>query len=329
MPEVPALASSEIGTLWMTYQQKTMIKHMLKYFIEKADDQAAKKILTDLHEEISPYIEQMAQLFQSEGVPTPIGFTEQDINIEVPRLYENGFDIMFVRMVKEISMAMHTLNITMSYRDDIIQLYRNLTSITQKYYHQCTKYLLEQGLIPRSPYVSTTKNVEFVKDTNYLGGFNPISGKRSLNTVELAHIYHAIESNVTGMQMIFGFAQSAENKDVRKFFTKGGELAQAIIKEMSEVILENNIPVPATAGGNYTTSTLAPFSDKIMMYCISLFCSFSLGGNSVGTAFSLRNDLPAKFSIFMKDIFEYAHEGAKIMIKHGWMEEPPQTVEPK
>lgn len=329
MPEVPALASSEIGTLWMTYQQKTMIKHMLEYFIEKADDQEAKKIMNDLHEEIIPYIEQMVRIFQSEGIPTPIGFTDKDINKEVPKLYDNGFDIMFVRMTKEISMAMHTLNITMSYRDDMIQLYRNLTSMTQKYYHRCTKYLLEKGLIPRSPYVSTNKEVEFVKDTNYLGGFNLFSGKRSLNTVELANIYHAIESNVTGMQMIYGFAQCAEKKDVRKFFTKGGEMAVAIVKEMSEVLLENNIPVPTTAGGNITTSTLAPFSDKIMMYCVSLFCSFSLGGNSVGTAFSLRNDLPAKLSIFMKDIFEYAHEGAKIMINHGWMEEPPQTVGPK
>ncbi|MGM0904498.1 MAG: DUF3231 family protein [Bacillota bacterium] len=46
-------------------------------------------------------------------------------------------------------------------------------------------------------------------------------------------------------------------------------------------------------------------------------------------AFSLRNDLPAKLSIFMKDIFEYAHEGAKIMINNGWMEEPLQTLKHK
>ncbi|MEH7300375.1 DUF3231 family protein [Neobacillus drentensis] len=267
--------------------------------------------------------------FKVEGIPVPVGFTEQDVKKDVPKLYDNGFDIMFLRMIKEISMAMHTLNITMSYREDIIQIYRELTKITQKSYHECTKYLLDKGLIPRSTYVSTTKEVEFVKEKGYLSGFNPLSEKRSLNTVELAIIYHAIESNVIGMQMIYGFAQCVEKKDVSKFFTKGGELAAGIIKEMSEILLENNIQVPATAGGNVTTSTLAPFSDKLMMYCVSIFCGFSLGGNSIGTAFSLRNDLPAKFSIFMKDIFEYAHEGAKIMIKHGWMEEPPQTVKPK
>jgi Protein of unknown function (DUF3231) len=237
---------------------------------------------------------------------------------------------MFVRMIKEIIMAMHTLHITVSYRDDIVMMMmRELTMITQKYYHRCTTYLLEKGLMPRSPYVSVEKEVEFVKDTNYLSGLNPFGQKRPLTTVELANIYHAIESNVVGMAMIFGFAQCADKKDVSKYFTKGGELAKGIIKEMTEVILQNNIQVPNTAGGNITDSKLAPFSNKIMMYCVSLFCGFSLGGNSVGTAFSLRNDLPAKLSIFMKDIFEYAHEGAKIMINNGWMEEPPQTLKHK
>jgi hypothetical protein len=74
---------------------------------------------------------------------------------------------------------------------------------------------------------------------------------------------------------------------------------------------------------------VAPFSDKLMLYCTSLFCSFSLGSNSLGTAFSLRNDLPVKMTIFTKDVFDYAHKGAKIMVKNGWMEEPPQMVNHK
>ncbi|MCC3649178.1 MAG: DUF3231 family protein [Bacillota bacterium] len=76
-----------------------------------------------------------------------------------------------------------------------------------------------------------------------------------------------------------------------------------------------------------TSNETAPFSDKLMIYCISLFCSFSIGKNAIGTAFSLRNDIPAKAAIFTKDIFEYAHRGAKIMIQNGWMEEPPQMEE--
>lgn len=329
MPNKPALTSSELGTLWLTYQQKTMSLHMLEYFIEKADDDKAKKIMVETYNKIKPYAEKIAVIFQNEGAAIPVAFTSKDVNVGVPKLYDNAFDIMFLRLIKEISMALHTLNITMSYREDIISLYKELTSITQETYKLCTQYLLEKGMIARPPYVSMPDSTEFVKDNTYLGGLTPFSEKRTLNTVEVAHIFHAIETNITGIQMISGFGQVASNVEVRNYFAKGAELAKSIVKELSETLLQSGIQTPAVSGGNATRSTVPPFSDKLMMYCISLFCSFSMGGNSLGTAFSLRNDLPAKMTIFMKDIFEYAHEGALIMIKNGWMEEPPQMEERK
>jgi hypothetical protein len=329
MPEKPAITSSELGTLWLTYQEKTMILRMLEYFIEKADDEKAKGIMSNLQEELDPYVGKITAIFQNEGAIIPVGFTSQDVNKDVPKLYDNGFDIMFIRLLKEISMALHSLNITMAYREDIEKIFKELTALTQKYYILCTQYLLEKGMLPRPPYVSMPNSVEFVKDTNYLAGLaiNPFSEKRTLNTVEVAHLYHSIESNITGMQMITGFAQCAKEGEVRNFFNEGAELAKSIVKELSETLLQSSVQTPTPSGGNTTRSTVAPFSDKLMMYCTSLFCSFSMGSNSLGTAFSLRNDLPAKMTIFMKDVFEYAHKGGKIMIKNGWMEEPPQMEE--
>ncbi|MGM0835724.1 MAG: DUF3231 family protein [Bacillota bacterium] len=329
MPEKSAITSSELGVLWLTYQEKTMILRILEYFIEKVDDEKAKDIMTNLYGEIDNYVGLITETLQNEGAVVPVGFNAQDVNKEVPKLYDNGFDIMFVRLLKEISMGLHSLNITMSYREDIVLIFKELTAITQKYYNLCTQYLLEKGLLVKSPHVSMPKSVEFVKDNNYLGGLsiNPFSEKRSLNTVEVAQIHHSIESNVFGLQMITGFAQCANETEVINYFNEGAELAKSIVKELSETLLQDGIQTPQTSGGNATRSTIPPFSDKLMMYCTSLFCSFSMGSGSLGTAFSLRNDLPAKMTIFMKDIFEYAHKGAKIMIKNGWMEEPPQMEE--
>lgn len=329
MQEKSAITSSELGVLWLTFQEKTMILRILEYLIEKADDEKAKDIMTNLYGEIDNYVGIITETLQNEGAVIPVGYTAQDVNKEVPKLYDNGFDIMFVRVLKEISMGLHSLNITMCYREDIVLIFKELTAITQKYYNLCTQYLLEKGLLVKSPHVSMPKSVEFVKDNHYLSGLaiNPFSEKRSLNTVEVAQLHHSIESNVFGLQMITGFAQCANEAEVKNFFNDGAELAKSIVKELSETLLQNNIQAPQTAGGNATRSTIAPFSDKLMMYCTSLFCSFSMGSGSLGTAFSLRNDLPAKMTIFMKDIFEYAHKGAKIMIKNGWMEEPPQMEE--
>ena len=38
----------------------------------------------------------------------------------------------------------------------------------------------------------------------------------------------------------------------------------------------------------------------------------------------MRNDLPLTLGLISKDTFDYAKTGAMIMIKHKWMEEPPE-----
>jgi hypothetical protein len=274
---------------------------ILEYLITKADDDMAKKIMSSLYNEIDTYVGKITGIFKSEGAVIPVGFTAQDVNKDVPKLYDNGFDIMFVRLLKEISMGLHTLNINMAYREDIVLLFKELTALTQSYYNDCTQYLLEKGMIARPPYVTMPTSVEFVKENDYLAGMNPFSKlgkKRTLNAVEVAYIFHGIESNVIGLQMITGFAQSANSPQVKNFFEKGAELSKSVIKEMGETFLEDGIQIPVASGGNATRSTVAPFSDKLMMYCTSMFCSFSVAGNAMGSAFSLRNDLVAKMTIF-------------------------------
>ncbi|TFB14632.1 DUF3231 family protein [Filobacillus milosensis] len=325
MPESPSITSSEIGVLWMTYQQKTLLLRTLEYFIEHADDEEAKQILVSLYEDTRPYVLKIEDIFKTEGAAVPFGFTEEDVNKGAPKLFENGFDILFIRLMNEIGMGMQALNITMVYRQDIVVMFRELTSMTQKYFDKCTQYLLDKGLLTRAPYCAMPKKVEFVQETNYLSGFNPFKEKRPLTTVEVAHLYHTVEANNVGMQMIIGFAQCANLKDVKQYFHEGQGISKDIIKTVSEVLLDNDIHVPATPGGNVTNSTAAPFSDKLMLYSVSLFCSFAIGGSSVGTAFSLRNDLVGKMTKIMQDIFAYAHKGAKLMINNGYMEEPPQT----
>ncbi|WP_100012900.1 DUF3231 family protein [Lentibacillus sediminis] len=327
MPEKPGITSSELGTLWLTYQQKTMILRMLEYFIEQADDEKAKNIMVSLYDEIDPYVEKITVLFQNEGAVIPVGFTAQDVNKGVPKLYDHGFDIMFVRLIKEISIGMHALNTTMASREDIVVIYKDLTAITQKYYNECTQYLIEKGMLARPPYVSMPKTVEFVKDIKYLKGLNPFNQKRTINTVEVANVFHAIDTNITGMQMITGFAQCAQEQEAKKYFKKGAELSKSFIKELSELLLQDGIQVPSPSGGIATRSKVAPFSDKLMMYCVNLFCSFAIGGNSFGTSFSLRTDIAAKVAVMVKDTFQYAQEGAKLMINKGWMEEQPQMEE--
>ncbi len=125
--------------------------------------------------------------------------------------------------------------------------------------------------------------------------------------------------------MMIGFAQAAHDEQVKDYFVKGKELAQKVVRTLSDILSKSDIQPPSTWIGNATDSTVAPFSDKLMMYNTSLLSTFGLGSNAIGAAFSLRSDLPAKMVLLAKDIFTYAQEGGKLMVKNSWMEEPPQS----
>ncbi|WP_059105296.1 DUF3231 family protein [Shouchella shacheensis] len=318
------MTSSELGALWMTYQKKTIILRHLEYFIETAEDKKAQNLMSGLWKKLHPKVDELRTIIQNEGAAAPIGFTHEDVNLEAPRLYENGFDIMFSRILKKISMGMYTLHLSMSYRKDIVKLYRDVTNITQTYYDQFTEYLLDEGILPPPTFITMPTSVDYITDNNYMKGTNFFGQKRALNTVEFGYLHQMIETNVTGMQLMAGYAQCAEDKDIQKYFTKGKELSKEIIHETSEILLQNDIQPPSTPGGTVTSSYAAPFSDKLMMMTTFFLCNFALGSQAFGAAFSLRNDLSLKNGIKVKDVYEFAREGVTIMMNKGWFEEPPK-----
>src|SRR5699024_6119921 len=187
-----------------------------------------------LWKKLHPKVEELHTMIQAEGAAVPIGFTQEDVNLDAPRLYENGFDIMFSRVLKKISLSMYALHITTSYREDIVKLYMDIIDISKTYYNCFTQYLLEEGLLPRPNYISMPKSVGYITDKNYLKGTNIFDNKRALNTVEFSYLYQTIEVNVTGMQLMTSFAQCAKHQEVQKYFTKGKELSKEIMHETSK-----------------------------------------------------------------------------------------------
>lgn len=324
MIEKPKMSSSELGALWMTYQKKSMILRILEYFIEKSDDQRAKDLMSELWNQLHPLIIEMKSMLENEGATVPDGFTKNDVKLEAPKLWENGFDIMFSRVLKQISMGMYVLHLTMSYRQDIIKLYRDMTEVTEIFYGHFTQYLLEKNLYTRPTYISMPTSINYISDKDYLKGTNIFGKKRTLNTVEFGYLYRTIETNITGMQLLNGFIQTTKDEDVKKYFIQGVELAKEIISESSNILLENNIQPPATPGGTITSSTIAPFSEKLMMFCNYLLSSFSLGGGGFSAGFSLRKDLQTQNVTFGKNIYQYQMNGVKLMMTKGWLEEPPK-----
>jgi len=318
------LTSTELGRLWMTYQIKTAMIVIFKGFRDSTIDTEAKDILNSSIIEEQKIISEIIKIFNSQNAIIPKGFDDKDTFKDAPPLFDDIFNIMFLRQITKISLGFSSLYLVTSYMKDVQELFVLSHTVAKNFYILTTQYLLKKGVLARPPYVTMPNKIEFVETKKYASGFNIFTDKRALNTVEIGYIYEAIEDNILGMQLTTGFAQTAHESEVKEFFIDGKELSKKIISNLTSVFLKSDIQPPSTWAGKATTSIAPAFSDKLMMFTIDLIANFAIGKNSLGTSFSMRSDLPIVFAEISKDLFFHSKKGGTLMIKHMWMEEPPQ-----
>ncbi|MBU3180861.1 DUF3231 family protein [Clostridium psychrophilum] len=318
------LTSSELGTLWMTYISKSARLIIFDLFKDKTIDKEAQNILSTYIPQGQNILNEIVNVFNNEKAVIPMGFDERDVVKEAPPLFDDIFNIMFLRQMMKLNFGHSAVFSAMSFTKEAHDILKHNYDLSDKYYVMTTNYLLEKGVLAKPPYVTVPQKIEFIEDKNYMSGHNIFADKRALNTIEVGFINEAIEDNIFGMQLMTGFAQVAAESEVKEYFIEGKELAKKIITNLSNVLLQSDIQPPSTWAGRATDSTETPFSDKLMMYITSLVSSSSIGYNALGTSFSMRSDLHTKLAIIAKDTFDYAKKGGKLMIIHKWMEEPPQ-----
>jgi hypothetical protein len=318
------ITSSEVGTLWKMYMELSEELLVNDFLKDKTIDDEAKSIITSYITEGENIKNEIMNLFINEGAAIPAGFTSQDTFKDAPALFDDIFNIMFLRQMMKLNLGFDAIYTAISFKKEVQDVLKLHYDVTYKYYIITTDYLLKKGVFAKPPIVTMPKQVEFVEEKNYMSGFNPFSQKRTLNTIEVGYIYESLEFNVFFMKLLTGFAQVAKNNTVKKYFLEGMELGKKNIDKLSDALLQSNIQPSCTWAGMITESTMAPFSDKIMMYIVSILSTTPLSYSALGTSYSFRSDLPLLLAMIAKDLFTFAKEGGKLMIEHKWMEEPPQ-----
>ena len=318
------LSSGELGILWSTFQTRTVFYQMFKKFAEQTTEPKAKKILDDYVAMAPVLIDDLTQMFQKEKAVVPVGFTEKDVFSNTPRLFDDEFHIMFLRSMAKSTIGFNGISMGMSYRADVRAFFEKASKFSMDLYNEATDYLTDQKLLTRPPYFSMPTEVDFVDDLNYIGGTLFRANKRALNAIEIAHIYTAIELNTLKIQLMTAFAQTAKEAEVKTYQLRGKELAKKISHELIEICVQSDIQPSATWAGKATDSVVPIFSDKMMMSLTNIFTSLNITDMSFGLMFSIRSDLPVKYNAIVKDLEEYALEGSRVMIRHNWLEAPPQ-----
>jgi len=326
-PENLRLTSTEIGVLWLDYMSDSMAICMLQQMLEKAIDKDVKPILQFSLNLSKQHVQAISQIFKNEGMAIPMGYSDGDVDMKAPALFSDTFKLRYLKHLAGAGMMAYALGQNQAVRSDVRKYFWHCIESSRELDEKVTQVLLSKGLYIRAPYIPVPRQVKFAESPSFMGS---VLGKnRPLNAMELTHLSVNISTNAMGRVVLIGFAQTAKSKDVRDYCVRGKDITKKHIEVLSLLLREDDLSAPETWDSEVTDSTIATFSDKLMMQHITLLIALSMAHYGAALGASSRVDVTADYVRLMAEIAQFGEDGAQIMIKHGWLEQPPQAADRK
>ncbi|WP_436371586.1 DUF3231 family protein [Cytobacillus sp. BC1816] len=322
------LSASEMGTLWSQYINDSLAVCVMKYFKSICEDKEILPLIENSLSIAENDIKIITEIFTKENHPIPIGFTDEDVNLNAPRLFSDIFILMYIQKLEIIAMASIGVAIGVSARSDVSNFFRNLLTSVSELHDKSRKVMLSKGVYVRSAQIPSPDKVDFIDKQSFLFDFLG-SHKRPLTAIEITHLFINIQTNAMGKAMMMAFAQVCKNEDIRHFFVEGKGISNKHIKKFGSILTNEDIPAPISWDSHVTDSTVSPFSDKLMMFHTTTLIAVGIGNYGTAAGTCQRMDLSATYTRLSAEIALYAEDGANIMIKHAYLEEPPKATDHK
>ena len=98
------LTSAEIAILWTSYMNNSMSKCVLGYMLKNIQDEEIKPAVQFAFDIASRQLQQLIIYFEQEQFAIPNGFTDQDVNMEAPRIYTDVFCLTYVNHMAKVGL---------------------------------------------------------------------------------------------------------------------------------------------------------------------------------------------------------------------------------
>ncbi|WP_240339723.1 DUF3231 family protein [Halobacillus ihumii] len=321
------LTSSELASLWTSYMNDSMSNCILKYFLKHIEDEEIRPIVQFAYDLTTTHKKQLTTIFEMEEIPIPTSFTlENDVNLNAPRLFTDIFKLTYINHMAKVGLLAYSSYIAMSARKDVRNYFLTGLQEASELYDRSSDVSLSKGIFVRAPYMAYPQTTEFINSKKYLNGYSLFHKQRPLNAIEISHLFMNVQTNIIGHKLTIGFAQTSPRRDVQNWLFRGAEIAKKHVEVFAKTLLDNNIQAPASSDAGITNSTVPPFSDRLILFHMDLLSGAGIGNYATGAAASQRTDLFVEYERMSLEIAKYAKDGAELMIDHGWLEQPPGTL---
>jgi hypothetical protein len=150
-PNRIALTAPEISSLWTQFMFETMSICFIQYALEHLEDEDIIEIYKTSIELSERHVEKVKEFFKGENYPIPKGFTDEDVNIHAPRLFQDPFYLYYMYIMTLQGLTGYALSVSTSVRADLRQYFITCNTETMSLFEKNIDALLTKGLISRPP----------------------------------------------------------------------------------------------------------------------------------------------------------------------------------
>ncbi|SDQ90627.1 Protein of unknown function [Virgibacillus subterraneus] len=320
------LTSAEITNLWNTYMNDSGVICHLQYEVNIAEDMEIKALLQYALDISKSHIETISKILNNENYPIPHGFKlDEDVDVTAPRLFTDTYSLFSTNNLGKLGLNAYSVALPLAVREDIYTFFSECLRESDDILKKTNDLLLKKGLYMKPPLLPTPENFDFVEKKSFLAGY--LGEKRPLTGTEITNLYANFQRNALGSATMIGYSQVANKKDVTEFILRGKEIAQKHCEIFGSYLSECDIPSPTTLDTEVTDSITYTFSDRKMLFYTTALTAISVGYYGASMSVSPRRDLGVMYSRLVAENLKFADEGARLMIKYGWLEEPPRALD--
>lgn len=318
------LTAAEVSALWLQYMGDSMAVCVYKYFLTIVEDKEIKPIIEFALQLAESHLTKIKEFLNSANFQVPLGFTEDDVNVNAPRLFSDQFLLYYSYIMTIHGLTAYSLAITNSERNDIQNYFFECSLSSKELFQRIIQVAINQSKYTSVPSIPSPHGTKFMESPGFIS--NLVGDKRPLNSSEISTLF--FNSRKTGFirSLSLAFSQVAVREDVRDFMLKNIKLAGKDAESFDAILQQDKLPIPEKWDSEITNSTVSPFSDKLIMFHAGFLVNAALSyyGASLGSSF--RSDIIANYSKVFLHAMEAGAFSYNIMVRHGWLEQQPESV---
>ncbi|WP_243297522.1 DUF3231 family protein [Bacillus litorisediminis] len=321
------LTCTEIGGLWGIYMQESMSLCFLSYFLHHLQDEEILPLAKEALQISKGRLEKTKSILLEENFPLPVAFSDGDVNLAAPPLFNDIFTLSYIYMMNRLGMINYSYVASNNVRLDVLDFFIECLHTSAEMFNKAVKLMLSKGIYDRPPKMNYPKEIEFIQKESFLSGF--MGKKRPINAIELSEIFFNIERNYFSVIIMLGFAQVIKDKKLKEYILKGKKISEKQISLFNKLLMEKDLLGTVTVSMEVTDSTVSPFSDKLIFSMINILNSVDISLISHALSVSMRSDLTAQYSKIITEVMIYAKDIFDILVEKKWLEQPPLTTNRK